>query len=49
MKTLGANIFTFNETHGDDTNPKSKMVVRRSENRILKKNNSFSMIHTSSS
>ena len=31
MRTLGADIFTFNETHGDDTNPKSKMVVRRSK------------------
>ena len=31
MQTLGADIFTFNETHGDDTNPQSKMVIRRSE------------------
>ena len=49
MRTLGADIFTFNETHGDDTNPKSKMVVRRSESRVLKQNNGFSVIHTSSS
>lgn len=49
MKTLGADIFTFNETQGDDTNPKLKKVVRQSENRILKKNNIFSVIHTSSS
>ena len=49
MQTLGADIFTCNKTHGDDTNPKSKMVVRLSKNRILKKNNVFSVIHTSSS
>ena len=49
MQSLGADIFTFNETHGDDTNPQSKMVIRCSETQVLKQNNGFSAIHTSSS
>ena len=27
MRSLHANIFTFNETHGDDLNPKTKNII----------------------
>ena len=27
MRSLRANIFTFNETHGDDLNPKTKNII----------------------
>ncbi len=28
MRTLKANVFTFNKTHGDDTNPEVRNVLR---------------------
>ena len=31
MRTLGADIFTFNKTPSNDVNPKLKMAVHRSE------------------
>ena len=31
MYTLGADIFTFNKIHGNDTNPKLKMIILRSK------------------
>ena len=49
MWTLGANIFTLNKTHDNDTHPKSKMIISCSDHQILQQNNSFSSIQTSSS
>lgn len=49
MQSTGASIFTFNETHGDDLNPKTKKLLRKSQHRIWQKRQGFSHIQTSSS
>ena len=49
MRTLKANVFTFNETHGDDTNPETRNVLRRSKQRLWQNQDGFCTIKTSSS
>ena len=49
MRTTKAHVFTFNETHGDDTNPEARNVLRRSKQRLWKNQDGFCTIKTSSS
>ena len=49
MRTVKAGIFTFNETHGDDTNPEARKILRESKQRIWGDQDSFCAITTSSS
>lgn len=47
MWTVGTDIFMFNETHSDNINPKTRMVLRCSEQRMLQQQTSFSAIQIS--
>ena len=49
IQSTGASIFTFNGTHGDNLNPKTKNVLRKLQHRIWQKRQGFSHIQTSSS
>ena len=49
MRTTKAHIFTLNETHGDDTNPDARAVLRRSKQRLWQNQDGFCTINTSSS
>ena len=49
MQLTGASIFTFNETHGDDLNPLTKNILRKSQHRIWTKQQGHSHVITSSS
>lgn len=50
MKETEASIFTFNETHGNNTNPSNGAVLNRSKNRIFnQKDGRYCQIVTSSS
>ena len=41
MRTTKANVFTFNETHGDDTNPEARNVLRRSKQKLWQNQDVF--------
>ena len=41
MRTTKAHIFTLNETHGDDTNPEARAVLRRSKQRLWQNQDGF--------
>ena len=49
MLSIRANIFTFNKTHGNNLNPLTKKVLRRSQRRVWQRQQGFSHIQTSSS
>ena len=49
MRSIGANIFAFNETHGNDLNPLKKKVLQQLQHRVWKRQQGFSHIQTSSS
>ncbi|OEU09351.1 hypothetical protein FRACYDRAFT_248200 [Fragilariopsis cylindrus CCMP1102] len=49
IKHAGADIFTFNETHGDESNPLARRVTRMSKQRMWRDNNEdCKIIHSSS-
>jgi len=49
MKQAGADIFTFNETHGDESNAMARRATRMSKQRMWKDNNEdCKIIHSSS-
>ena len=49
MRTAKANIFTFNETHGDDMKPRARSVLYNAKNKIWKQQDGHCSIVTSSS
>jgi hypothetical protein len=49
MKQAGADIFTFNETHGDDSKATARRVLRLSKRRMWQNNNEdCKIVHSSS-
>jgi hypothetical protein len=49
IKQAGADIFTFNETHGDESNATARKVLRMSKQRMWKDNNEdCKIVHSSS-
>jgi hypothetical protein len=49
IKQLGADIFTFNETHGDESNATARRALRLSKQRMWKDNNEdCKIVHSSS-
>jgi hypothetical protein len=49
IKQVGADIFTFNETHGDESNATARRVLRLSKQRMWKDNNEdCKIVHSSS-
>jgi hypothetical protein len=49
IKQAGADIFTFNETHGDESNAKARRAIRMSKQRTWKDNNEdCKIVHSSS-
>ena len=49
VKQAGADIFTFNETHGDESNAIARRVTRLSKQRMWKENNEdCKIVHSSS-
>jgi hypothetical protein len=49
IKQAGADIFTFNETHGDESNATARKVLRSSKQRMWKDNNEdCKIVHSSS-
>jgi hypothetical protein len=49
IKQASADIFAFNETHGDESNAKARRVLRLSKQRMWKENNEdFKIVHSSS-
>jgi hypothetical protein len=49
IKQVGADIFTFNETHGDESKVISRRVLRLSKQRMWRNNNKdCKIIHSSS-
>jgi hypothetical protein len=49
IKQAGADIFTFNETHGDESNATARRVLRLSKQRMWANNNEeCKLVHSSS-
>ena len=49
MRTVKASVFTFNERHGDDKNPEARKILRESNQRVRRDQDSLCAIATSSS
>ena len=49
VRSIGASIFTFQETHGDKLNLHTKGIIRRSTQKIWRDQNNFCSIATASS